>query len=337
MVVLHAGDAQLVAYDVQRTSPAIHIQKESGEIYYVSLVPVDGDIVDMSETLVYEENTINTCQSVNLSAGFYRVEMRGGAGGKPYACDAGTGKKNIIGDIVSSVFKLNNDTVVYSLRGGDGVSGAPITQHQIPGGPSSGVDSMLVLGNRTIRAIGGSGSRCYSWAFAGYPAGGYGVGKNCGGGAGGVYPVIDINVGGDASVASSYAACAGGGGGANDSGGGTGGTMASSANFVVGAAIDAQNAGGGNGGNIENLVADSQTKNIANGGVGGKNVYFSCGGQVAVSYGGGGGGATCALSIPSDCSSSGTWCVSDCADGGDGGSGSTGTSDTSFLRIYKIG
>ena len=213
MVVLHAGDAQLVAYDVQRTSPAIHIQKESGEIYYVSLVPVDGDIVDMSETLVYEENTINTCQSVNLSAGFYRVEMRGGAGGKPYACDAGTGKKNIIGDIVSSVFKLNNDTVVYSLRGGDGVSGAPITQHQIPGGPSSGVDSMLVLGNRTIRAIGGSGSRCYSWAFAGYPAGGYGVGKNCGGGAGGVYPVIDINVGGDASVASSYAACAGGGGG----------------------------------------------------------------------------------------------------------------------------
>lgn len=335
MVVLHAGDAQLVAYDVQRTSPAIHIQKESGEIYYVSLVPVDGDIIDMSETLVYEENTINTCQSVNLSAGFYRVEMRGGAGGKPYACRSGTGLQSFLSDIVSVYFKISQETRVYSFRGGDGVISPAHTRQQISGGGASGVDSMLVVNNDVIRATGAPGTRCLSSIIVTRPDGAFGT-SSCTGGGGGIYSDVSINDGRKAHMAHSAAFCAAGGGGANDSGGGAGGDDDDVAN--MGAGENGNASGGGNGGDAINPNGTGETSNRGLGGVGGKNVYFSCGGQVAVSYGGGGGGGACVYRIDDSCAqSSAVWCLTDCFNGGDGGSGSTGTSDTSFLRIYKVG
>ncbi len=131
-------------------------------------------------------------------AGIYRVEMRGGSGGKPYGCDAGTGTLNAKSDVLSTIFKLNTETVVYSFRGGDIVT-------------------------------------CKS------------VSDGC-------------------------------------------------AELVT-----------------------------ANGGTGGVSVFYSCGGQTAVSYGGGGGGSY-SVNYPSV----------GALDGGDGGSGSTGTSDVSFLRIYKM-
>ncbi len=81
------------------------------------------------------------------------------------------------------------------------------------------------------------------------------------------------------------------------------------------------------GGDIENQQGNSETLNYATGGVGGKNVYYSCGGQVTVSYGGGGGGAGVLTSTSSV----------RYVNGGDGGSGSTGASDDSYVRIYKIG
>lgn len=335
MVVLHAGDAQLVAYDVQRTSPAIHIQKESGEKYYVSLVPVDGDIVDMSETLVYEENTINTCQSVNLSAGFYRVEMRGGTGGKPYACRSGTGLQSFLSDIVSVYFKISQETRVYSFRGGDGVISPAHTEQQISGGGSSGVDSMLVVNDDVIRATGAPGTRCLSSVVWTLPAGGFGT-SSCAGGGGGIYSDVSINDGRKAYRAHNAAFCAAGGGGANDSGGGAGGDDDDVAN--MGAGENGNASGGGNGGDAINPDGTGETSNRGLGGVGGENVYFSCGGQVAVSYGGGGGGGVCVYRLDANCAqSSATWCLTDCFNGGDGGSGSTGTSDTSFLRIYKVG
>ena len=105
MPVLHVGDIEIVAQTQQLTSPSIHIKKSDGEMYYVALSPLGGGIFDGSETLVYSETSINKCHSVNLEPGIYRVEMRGGTGGKPYRCTSGSGMTNAMGDIVSSIFK----------------------------------------------------------------------------------------------------------------------------------------------------------------------------------------------------------------------------------------
>lgn len=160
MPVLHVGDIEIVAQTQQLTSPSIHIKKSDGEMYYVALSPLGGGIFDGSETLVYSESSINKCHSVNLEPGIYRVEMRGGTGGKPYRCTSGSGMTNAMGDIVSSIFKLNETTTVYSLRGGDGNNSPTIGTYQIPGGGASGVDSILVVGERVWRANGGSGKTC---------------------------------------------------------------------------------------------------------------------------------------------------------------------------------
>lgn len=335
MAILHVGDVQLTAYAVQQTSPALHIQTESGEIYHVSLVPVDGGVLDMSETLIYEENTINTCQSFSLSAGIYRVELRGGAGGKPYTCRVGTGLKTFISDIMSAYFKINQETLVYSFRGGDGMVSPAHTVHQISGGGSSGVDSMLVVGDVVVRAPGAPGTRCLSSIVASRPNGAFGTSK-CAGGGGGIYSDVSINDGRNAYMAHRAAYCAAGGGGANNSGGGYGGDDDDVEN--MGGGQDADSSGGGNGGDAVNSDGTGETSNHGFGGTGGKNVYFSCGGQVAVSYGGGGGGGACVYRIEDSCAqSSPTWCLTDCFNGGDGGSGSIGTSNTSFIRIYKVG
>lgn len=160
MPVLHVGDIEIVAQTQQLTSPSIHIKKSDGEMYYVALSPLGGGIFDGSETLVYSESSINKCHSINLEPGIYRVEMRGGTGGKPYRCTSGSGMTNAMGDIVSSIFKLNETTTVYSLRGGDGNNSPTIGTYQIPGGGASGVDSILVVGERVWRANGGSGKTC---------------------------------------------------------------------------------------------------------------------------------------------------------------------------------
>ena len=333
MPVLHIGDIEIVAHAQQLTSPALHIKNADGEIYHVAVMPVGGGVFDASETLVYEENTINTCQSFELPAGIYRVEMRGGTGGKPYRCRSGYGMQNFKSDIVSSIFKLSEPTTVYALRGGDGNDGAVINYQQIPGGGASGVDSILVVGNRTIRAVGGTGTRCLEWVVASPDGGGGHASSRAQGGAGGIYEQSSMNDGGKASKTYSHVFLSAGGGGAP---GGLGGLNSTGYDYLN-AGMDATSSGGGNGGDVQNPDNDSENLNYARGGNGGKNVYFSCGGQNVVSYGGGGGGAICMKRIESYCTTLGLWCTADCFDGGDGGSGSTGTSNDSFIKIFKIG
>ncbi len=335
-LTLHVGDVELVAREQQITSPAIHVKTHSGDIYHVPIMPLDGGIFDGTEHLVYEENTINTCQTFELPAGIYRAELRGGSGGKPYRCAAGTGTMKAPGEYVSSVFKLNDATMAYALRGGDGNNSPTVTIHQIPGGGASGVDSILVIGDRTIRANGGPGARCMNDSINSYYKGGQGIASKCSGGGGGNYSQETINNAGD-TFAQSFVGCAGGGGGANAYGGGSQGNAKSNTKLEFTSGTPGTTTGGGNGGNATNLLGTSMTKNNAVGGTGGKNVTYSCGGKNAVSYGGGGGGASCALRLESSCTTGGSWCESDCADGGAGASGSTGTSETSFIKIYKIG
>ena len=332
MPAIHVNNVEIQVYEQQYTSPTLHVQNTDGKIYHAIVIPQGGEFLDASEKLVYSENSINECEPVTLDAGLYRVELRGGAGGKQSRCNAGLGKTNITANVVSQIFKLPTQTTVYAFRGGDGNDSPTVTIHQIPGGGSSGVDSMLIIGDRAIVGIGAPSSQCFNLSASAYPGGGLPIGLTCQSTPSGTYSVQDIKIG-DSYIQISNG-CAGGGGGAPN---GVGGAAGSSTQFKTTAGKNATTNGGGNGGDIENLTGDSQTKNIAYGGAGGKNVYWQCAGHTAVSYGGGGGGASCVLRKPSICESLGSWCYSDCADGGDGASGSTGKSDTSYVKIYKIG
>jgi hypothetical protein len=192
---------------------------------------------------------------------------------------------------------------------------------------------MLIIGDRAIVGIGAPSSQCFNISISSYYGGGAGIGLRCQSTPSGTYAIENIKIGngytnGGATI------CGGGGGGAPN---GLGGAAVSATKLKATAGTNATSDGGGNGGDAENLRGDSQTKNTARGGFGGKNFTYKCAGHTATSYGGGGGGATCALAVTSNCENLGSWCYSDCADGGNGASGSTDKSDTSYVKIYKIG
>jgi hypothetical protein len=264
----------------------------------------------------------------------YRVELRGGAGGKQSRCRSGLGTTNPVANMVSQIFKLPTQTTVYAFRGGDGNDSSAVTRHQIPGGGASGVDSMLIIDDHTIVGIGAPSSQCFNIDVGAYPTGGSVIHHKCQSTPAGTYSLVQI-LSGDASVQSLI--CAAGGGGAPN---GLGGAAASNTKVKATAGTngtDGPDGGGGNGGDAENLMGDSRTKNRGIGGIGGKNVYWQCAGHTAVSYGGGGGGGACAIYDDTACKTHNACCYADCADGGNGASGSTDKSDTSYVKIYKIG
>ena len=336
MPAIHINNVDIQVYEQQYTSPTLHVQNTDGKIYHAIVIPQDGKLFDASEKLVYSENSINTCQPVTLDAGMYRVELRGGAGGKQSRCNSGLGTTNPIANTVSQIFKLPTQTTVYAFRGGDGKDSEEVTFHQIPGGGASGVDSMLVIGDRAIVGPGAPSSQCFSLNPGAYPKGSPSLDYECQSTPSGTYAIENIAIG--QAVGSTYYGCGGGGGSAPN---GIGGTSVSYTNVKITAGTNATSGvhgKGGDGGDAENLMRDSQNKNTARGGIGGDNFTRECAGHTAVSYGGGGGGATCMLYNPNTCASTTTsWCYSDCADGGNGASGSTDQSDTSYVKIYKIG
>ena len=328
--VIHIGDATIQTTVEQKTYPSLHIMDHTGAVYHVAVRAQDEQLATGTETLVYEQSAINTCETVTLDAGLYRAELRGGSGGLPSKCDDASAT---LGFINTSIFKLDASTTISVFRGGDGSNSGTVNQHQVTGGGASGVDSLVVLPTRTIRATGGAGSACWGWAtLSAFTWGSLTVRGSYVGGGGGVSDMANglngvVNVG--------Y--MAGGGGGAPN---GTGGAAVK--NTTAGA--NATSTGGGNGGDATNPIGDSKTSNIGYGGRGGANVTWTCGGQTITSYGGGGGGGMCAMYSAGECAAhggtpggSGVACYADCADGGDGGSGSTGTSTDSYVKIYRIG
>ena len=329
--VIHIGDATIQTTVEQKTYPSLHIMDHTGAVYHVAVRAQDEQLATGTETLVYEQSAINTCETVTLDAGLYRAELRGGSGGLPSKCE---GARATLGYINTSIFKLDASTTISVFRGGDGSNSGTVNLHQVTGGGASGVDSVIVLPTRTIRATGGAGSACWGWSrLNAFPKGSVTVRGSYVGGGGGV---SDMANGLDGYVNVGY--MAGGGGGAPS---GTGGAAVK--NSTAGA--NATSTGGGNGGDATNPNGDSKTSNIGYGGRGGANVTWTCGGQTIVSYGGGGGGGMCSLYSEKVCTAyggtygdeTGIRCYSDCADGGDGGSGSTGTSTDSYVKIYRIG
>lgn len=158
--VLHIGDTVIQTSVEQKTFPSLHVMDDNGDVYHIAIKAQNAEMAFGTESLIYEEQTINTCQTLTLDAGIYRVELRGGAGGVSSRCSLPDSNVSQQSNINTSVFKLDEETEVYVLRGGDGNNSGACDNHQFVGGGASGVDSILVLPTCTIRSTGGVGQSC---------------------------------------------------------------------------------------------------------------------------------------------------------------------------------
>ena len=325
------------------------IMDSNGVIYHLATVPAGGYVMAGDEELIYEEDSINVCRTLTLESGQYRIEIKGGKGA---GVDIGT-NKTFEGEVVNYDFVADGETVVHLFRGGDGRGDC--NGNGVTGGGASGVDSLFVGPNGYAIAHGGNGA---PYGCRGYNAGKV-IGRNAyteglpgGGGYNseirGYYntPLVNSRAG---SCMSGIAVIAGGGGGA------IAGRCAStssctyktatiaecqadgancSAGASAGTAATAER--GGNGGSAYVTFQDISLS--ADGGRGGATVSWSCGGQMAYSYGGGGGAALCTGGFLID-SAKHNGFTRDliCIPGQDGSSGSTNSSTTSYIRIFKLG
>ena len=313
---------------------ALYFKTSDGNIYHtIDKIPDGMCLLNNNGTeLVYEATNFNTCNEIELQPGCYRAELRGGIGLQNEYC-LSIAEQDFT-PTISATFSINEPTTVYVFRGGDGnPGGVNVINNRFTsafGGGASGVDSILVVGDRVWRAPGGAGTTCVHSIYTDINI--TGNSDTMGIGSGGNFDNVLLNqrriyhYRDDAHLFAT-----GGGGGASPNG--TGGTdWQIRENFIKGNDNEYVNVGtngtdeyGGNGGDIYvcyNLSCTSMVS--AKGGDGGKTIkYKECGGQTAKSYGGGGGGGTHTS-------------VYSTANGGNGGSGSTNTSDVSFVRIYKI-
>jgi hypothetical protein len=321
---------------------ALYFKTSDGNIYHtIDKIP-DGMCIlnNNGEELVYEAKNFNTCNEIELQPGCYRAELRGGIGLQNEYC-LSIAEQDFT-PTISAIFSINEPTTVHVFRGGDGMpGGVNVVNNKYTGsfgGGASGVDSILVVGDRVWRASGGVGKTCArtikSIINAPVSVSDTNIGNGIGGGSNLNQPTLQKLV---YYVYEFRSILYGTGGGGGASPNGAGGTDWYRRNNFINADVEYVNPGtngsncpngtgecGGKGGDIYVCKDISCTSMVAaTGGVGGETKKYECGGQTAKSYGGGGGGG--AHSSPY-----GT------ANGGNGGSSSTGSSDTSFVRIYKI-
>jgi hypothetical protein len=313
---------------------ALYFKTSDGNIYHtIDEIPPGMCILNNNgEVEVFNAENCNTCYKIELQPGCYRAELRGGIGLQNEYCLSIVEQDFI--PTIAAIFSINEPTTVYVFRGGDGKpGGVNVVNNKYTGafgGGASGVDSILVVGDRVWRASGGTGATCVYSIYS--DSNTLGDAETLGIGIGGDFDNVSLNqmrlyYRRDYDV--NLFAVAGGGGASPN---GTGGTNWSKHSAFINADVEYVNPGtngtderGGNGGDIKVCNNQSCTSMVsATGGRGGDTVtYDECGGQVAKSYGGGGGGGT-HVSVYST------------VNGGNGGSGSTNTSDVSFVRIYKI-
>ncbi|MBE6460887.1 MAG: hypothetical protein E7007_03200 [Alphaproteobacteria bacterium] len=313
---------------------ALYFKTSDGNIYHTIDVIPDGMCVlnNNGTELVYEATNFNTCNEIVLQPGCYRAELRGGIGlQNEYCLDIA---EQDFTPTISAIFNINEPTTVYVFRGGDGnAAGVNVVNNGTGsfGGGASGVDSILVVGDRVWRASGGAGKTCATSIKKRQinVAGAY-TSIAVGNGVGGNSELVQLVSQKRVYVSREpYRYGIGGGGGASPNGAG-GTDWQYHYDFIntdeyVNAGTNGTDERGGNGGDIyvcNNLSCTSMVS--ATGGIGGATVTYECGGQTAKSYGGGGGGGAYNGNN------------STAVNGGDGGSGSTGHSDVSFVRIYKI-
>lgn len=316
-------------------SAALHFIDSGGREYVaVNNLPAGICMLGNEEELVYDATSVNSCQAVELEPGCYRAELHGGAGGGNPDCTEFADQQTA--QTVSAIFAIDLPTTVYVFRGGDGVGGMQGGFGSFGGG-SSGVDSLLIVGDKVWRATGGQGQTCSYGKKMNVYLGGVYYGAGVGGGS----AFSGISAQGACGVSSmsndkteiSYSAIGSGGGGAPN---GPSPIIVYQDSycpddFVVMAGAAGTLLRGGDGGGIANFSPnniDTDIRDSAVGGLGGDTVMWQCGGATAYSYGGGGGGASLYGTRGKDTVFR--------RPPGNGGSGSVGTSDVSFVRIYKM-
>ena len=92
MPVINIGDIQIPVQMAQKTTPSLKIMDATGTIYYVDAMAAacpnavkisDGENIYSigNQTLVYQAENFNSCDTVSLEPGCYYAEIRGGRGG----------------------------------------------------------------------------------------------------------------------------------------------------------------------------------------------------------------------------------------------------------------
>lgn len=133
MPAIHLGDMQIIVQKVQKTTPALKVMNSDGEIYYASVRAgacpsslVVGDAENPytvgSFTLVYEEDSFDSCQTVTLEPGCYSVSVMGGSGG-----DGGNGGGG--GGAVSTGGLFGSGVGITGGNGGSGSKGSSNTSY----------------------------------------------------------------------------------------------------------------------------------------------------------------------------------------------------------------
>ena len=315
---------------------ALYFKTSDGNIYHtIDKIP-DGMCIlnNNGEELVYEATNFNTCNEIVLQPGCYRAELRGGIGlQNEYCLDIA---EQDFTPTISAIFSISEPTTVYVFRGGDGNPGGVNVVNNGTGsfgGGASGVDSILVVGDRVWRASGGAGKTCTDSMKTKINLASYFTSIADGNGVGGnsglmMQPITQRRL--YRRYVTGHIYGIGGGGGASPNGvGGTDWHLHDAfinVDEYVNAGTNGTDERGGNGGDIYVCYNPSCTSMLsATGGVGGETIKYECGGQTAKTYGGGGGGGGGLYDYDYRT-----------ADGGNGGSGSTDHSDTSFIRIYRI-
>lgn len=326
----------------------LHIMDENGIVYTAVEIPDGAYVMQGEEEIAYTEESINTCRQMTLPAGRYKIYVKGGRGGGDRTMASGIPAYE--GDSIIHTVNIDTPTDVYVFRGGDGADNCdnlPDAQYSFTVGTgSSGVDSLVVIGDTVLRASGGAGVHCFSSNRGssyteGYP--GTGTGNHTinnyysqplkngrwglcirreniytlirGGGGGGVVGGVGQSRGTTCPSVSVFDAC-------NADG-------ADCAWYVTNGTAATDDTGGRGG---DATLSYRGVTATGHGAAGGKNVSWTCGGATAVSYGGGGAPGQCMDAfLPKSASD-----TPHCGDGIAGGSGSTGTSDTSYVKIYRL-
>ena len=190
MPVLMVGDFPINLTAVQPSGAALTVMNSSGQKFWAAAVlgecprslvvkTATGTYTIGNETLVAQVSGIGTCETITLTPGCYRAEVKGGSGGSGGGTNAGAGAEAIS---KSYSFSVNQNTDIMAFVGGNGNAGSVNTNGVLVsggGGGSSGMASVFLLGETSVTSDGGVGG------IGGSGVDANGAAQNCGGGGGG--------------------------------------------------------------------------------------------------------------------------------------------------------
>ena len=292
MPVLMVGDLPINLIAVQPSGAALTVMNSSGQKFWAAAVlgecphslvvkTATGTYTIGNETLVAQVSGIGTCETITLTPGCYRAEVKGGSGGSGGGTNAGAGAEAIS---KSYSFSVNQNTDIMAFVGGNGNAGSVNTSGVLVsggGGGSSGMPSVFLLGETSVTSDGGVGG------IGGSGVDANGAAQNCGGGggapsgAGGAAPTSSGLLSAEAGISGSYESGGKGGTAKNSFASGVGGAGGENLSATCGTVTVWSYGGGGGGGiNAKGWLGIGSTS--VKGGNGGSGVSDTSDGYVKI-------------------------------------------------------